>query len=306
MIYTITLNPSVDCYIELDKLATGKINSVKSASYFAGGKGVNVSVILSYLGINSICLGLLGGPTGTMFKNLLDSSSFFKQFTEIKENTRQNIKIRSGIETDLNSVGPLISSSKLKEFLDQLDTINQKDYVVFSGRPPRFETENALDKIFEKISSTGAKLIVDMAGEALKKSFKYNPYLIKPNKEEFLELIGKKDLNQEELLEELNQFMRNTSANRVLLSLGEDGAALMTRQELFLTTSEPVQVIDTVGSGDTLIAGYVTGELLGLTVQESLDFAVHCATITVANKHLPSKENFNQVFVRMKTLLKNQ
>lgn len=295
MIYTITLNPSIDCYLEMDQFAIGKINSVNYTSYFAGGKGVNVSKVLSYLGINSISLGFLGGPMGKMFRNLLDSYGFVHKFTEIKDITRQNIKIRSHEETDLNSIGPTISSLELQEFIKQLDDIKVGDYVVISGRPPRFETDDALDLIFDKLSQTKAKLIVDMSGEHLKKSLKYHPYLIKPNKEEFSELISKTDLSKQELIEELKFFVNTSKVEKVLLSLGEDGAILMTKSIFLETKSKAYQVVDTVGAGDTMIAGFLAGELLGLSVEDCLSLATQCAAITVRDKHLPSKEKFEEV-----------
>ena len=170
MIYTITLNPSIDFYVELDEFKKGKINSVKQTDFFPGGKGINISIILKYLKTESICLGFTGGPYGNMVIDSLNKIGVDNSFSNIKDNTRQNIKIRSVEESDLNSKGPFISNIELNNFILKLDMIKKTDYVIISGSAPKFEKIDFFEMILEKLKKNGPRIFIDLSGEVLKKS----------------------------------------------------------------------------------------------------------------------------------------
>lgn len=297
MIYTITLNPSIDYYIEMDSFTKGIINSVDKTEYFPGGKGINVSIILRKLNMDSIALGFVGGPYGDLFTELLSSFDITSNFTKIKGNTRQNIKIRGTEETDLNSKGPVISNQEVNEFLKSLSKITPNDTVVLSGKPPQFEDNNQFENILKKIKLLSPKLIIDMAGDNLRHSLSNNPYLIKPNKEEFLNLIGKTNLLRTQLVNEAQLIINQGLAQNILLSLGANGALFITNQEVYNCPASPSTVVDTVGAGDTLLAGFIYAMEKGYNHSKQLNFASQAAAKTIAVKHLPQDKELQKIEV---------
>ena len=274
MIYTLTVNPSIDYHMVLEKdLTTGAINRSSKEMIYPGGKGINVSIMLGRLDTESIALGFLAGRTGEMLKGLLEDQGCRSDFVFLPEGeTRINVKVDgTRRETALNGKGPKIPADAVGELIGRLETIREGDYIVISGNVPK-DSLPICEAVYEAAASRKAKLVVDTEGEALHMALAYKPYLIAPNAEELCDLFETMASSKEQIVE-LMEKARQMGAENVLVSRGEKGAMLLTREGELITVKltgrrEPVS---TVGAGDSLLAGFLS--VLSQTVQEQADGA---------------------------------
>ena len=262
MIFTLTLNPCIDHYITLGSLNCGKTNRADKSRVRFGGKGINVSMALHNLGIESKALYFAGGFTGDGLTAYLDSAGIANEFIKTEAETRINTKILSAdAETEINAPGGPVSREELNAFIKLLSQIKRGDTVILSGSAPRCEYD-AVGEILEAIGKSGARLIADMHGADLKKCLSHYPYLIKPNLEEAAGSLGcEPDPDNAEICaKELSRY-----ADNVILSLGALGAVICFDG---MTGRIPVKnpgykVKSAVGSGDSMIAGFLYGEMHG-------------------------------------------
>ena len=182
MIYTVTLNPSIDYVIKLDHLKTGQINRVNSENVYPGGKGINVSRILKTLGDDNIATGFVSNFTGDFIKNSLSEMNIKSDFIQLDNGfTRINVKIKSDEETEINGGGPEISDEKLGELFDKLSFLKEDDILVLAGSIPSTLKEDLYEKIMNHVKEHNVKVVVDATKNLLLNVLKYNPFLIKPN-----------------------------------------------------------------------------------------------------------------------------
>ena len=193
MIYTITFNPSLDYVLKVPELSIGKINRSENEKIYIGGKGINVSRVLNTLGMKSIPLGFIAGFTGRELKNKLIEYGIEPEFIELKEgNTRVNIKIKGEVETAINADGPNINDYSIALLLKQIEDLDSNDIVILAGYVPKSIDSSIYALICKKLYDKNIPFIVDTSGKHLIDSLKYNPFLIKPNKEELEECLGYK------------------------------------------------------------------------------------------------------------------
>ena len=292
MIYTVTLNPSIDFIVRIDKVEIGEVNRIESDDKFAGGKGINVSRILQRLGIDNTATGFIGGFTGRFVTDSLDAEGIKTKFVAVDQDTRINVKIKADQETEINGTGPVINDYQLAELEAILSSVSADDVVVFAGSAP----SNLGNKVYNKL----IPLVCDFEGQTLLDSLVYQPLLVKPNNHE-LEAIFNVKLNGLADVEKYAREILAKGAQNVIISMAGDGALLVTPEAAYFAKPIKGKVKNSVGAGDSMVAGF-TGEFVksGDPI-ESLKWGVACGTSTAFSDDLATiefiKETYNKVEV---------
>ena len=231
MIYTITFNPALDYISQVDNFEVGKINRTKTEEILSGGKGLNVSTVLSNLGIESTALGFIAGFTGEELKKNIEEKGIKTDFINVKKGiTRINVKISSKARNvRINGNGPEITEENIKELIEKIDKIKSEDKVILAGNIPKCINNNIYEIICKKLNEKNVLFIVDATKELLMNVLKFKPFLIKPNKEELEETFNEKIESKEEIIEHAKKLQK-MGAQNVLVSLGGDGAILVTNE----------------------------------------------------------------------------
>ena len=291
MIYTVTLNPSIDYVINLDHLNNGSVNRVHEENVYPGGKGINVSRILKTLGYDNIATGFVSGFTGDFIINSLNELDIKSDFIKLESGfTRINVKIKSDEETEINGQGPHISEEKLNELFNKLDKLKEDDILILAGSIPSTLNENLYEVIMDKVKESKAKVVVDATKNLLMNVLKYNPFLIKPNNHELEEIFNVKLHNEDDIITYANK-LQDMGARNVLISMGKDGALLITEdKEIFISNVPKGRVINSVGAGDSMVAGFVCGYLNTNSYEEALRLGAASGSATAFSSDLATKE----------------
>ena len=252
MIYTVTLNPSIDYIVRLDELKTGITNRTTSEEYYIGGKGLYVSCVLAELGIKSTALGFVAGFTGEAIEKGLKNPKITADFITLKSGiSRINIKIKAGEETEINCQGPHIDEEELLNLFDKIDNIQSGDTLIIAGNIPNTLPDDVYERIIEKLDGIDVRIVVDATKKLLVNSLKYKPFLIKPNRQELSEIFDTTVKTESDVVK-YAQELQKMGAKNVLVSLGGDGALLV--DEFGKVHKEGVikghKVLNTVGTGD--------------------------------------------------------
>ncbi len=292
MIYTLTLNPALDYVIQLDDLNVGYVNRTNNEHINYGGKGINVSCVLKELDIESICLGFVAGFTGLELKRGLKEDLGLKEdFIVVKEGmTRINVKIKSKDETEINGRGPMINQSDLDLLYKQLDCVKDGDSLVLSGSIPLGVDKKIYCLIMDYLKDKDIRVVVDGSGELLMNTLKYKPFLIKPNHHELAELFNV-ELSSLEDIEHYARLLQEQGAKNVLVSMGKDGSMLI--DEYGIRYDQGVckgKVVNSVGAGDSMVAGFIAGIVQGLDYEHTLKLATACGGASAFSLGLGKKE----------------
>ena len=260
MIYTVTLNPSIDYVVRLESLVTGITNRTTSEEYYFGGKGINVSCVLAELDLESTAFGFVAGFTGEAIEKGIRNDKIITDFIKLEKGiSRINIKIKAGEETEINCQGPHIEENELLRLLNKVDRINDGDTIVIAGNVPNTMPDDVYERILERIKNKKVRIVVDATKKLLLNSLKYKPFLIKPNRQELSEIF-ETEVRTEADIEKYAKELQKLGAQNVLVSLGGDGAMLI--DEFGEKHKQGVlkeKVINTVGSGDSMVAGFIAG-----------------------------------------------
>ena len=260
MIYTVTLNPALDYIMQVGKLRADDINRSYFEELHYGGKGINVSVMLTRLGVPNKALGFIAGFTGERVNEMLLSEGVDCGFIRLESgNTRINVKIKSDTELAVNARGPEIGGEDIRKLLSSLAGIKRGDCLVLAGSVP----ENAPDGVYESIlgalKDKGINFVVDACGELLSATLKYKPFLIKPNNLELGDLFGVNIKSEEEIITYAGK-LRRAGARNVLVSRGEEGAILLDESGAVTKIGAVKgEIVNTVGAGDSMLAGFLAG-----------------------------------------------
>ena len=303
MIYTLTFNPSVDYIVRLETFKEGFTNRTKGEEYYFGGKGINVSLILSELGIESTALGFIAGFTGDAIEKSLKESGICTDFIKLDSGiSRINIIIRSETESEINAQGPDIDKAALDSLMKKIDHISEGDTLVLAGSIPNTMPDNIYETILQKLIGKKVIIVVDASKDLLLKTLKYHPFLIKPNKQELEELFDTK-INSSADIEKYAAELKNRGAVNVLVSLGGDGAFLL--DEFSKTHHTGVlkeNVLSTVGSGDSMVAGFIAGYESHKDYDYALGLGTACGNATAFSNGLAKKEKITEVFNKLLNL----
>lgn len=256
MIYTVTLNPSIDYIVEVEDLQLDALNRMKRDLKLPGGKGINVSRILSRLGVENTALGFVGGFTGRFIEDVLKSESIVTDFVGVQDDTRINIKLKHGGETEINGQGPRIGEGEANALAEKLRALTEDDIVVLSGSVPPSLGGSFYDRLIAVIKERGAKFVIDTTGDALLQALPHGPLLVKPNHHELAELFGVEIEGQDDLIKYGRKLLEKGAKN-VLISMAGDGALLVTDEQVYHANVPKGEVRNSVGAGDSMIAGFV-------------------------------------------------
>lgn len=299
MIYTLTLNPALDYTIKLENLYLGKINITKETEILPGGKGINVSTVLKNLEIESIAIGFISGFTGKEIERKLNENNIKTEFIGLEnQNSRINIKIiEKTKETAINTKGPNILKEDIEKLYKKIEKIEDGDFLVLSGSIPNGIDQDIYEKICEKLKNKNIKIIVDSTNDLLLKTLKFKPFLIKPNKPELEEIFKTKIKNKKEAIK-YAQILQEKGAKNIIVSMGEEGAIFIdeNKNKYNIGALKPKKIVNTVGAGDSMIAGFLAGFLKYKNYEKALKLGISSATATVSTIYLGTKEEILEYF----------
>ena len=262
MIYTMTFNPALDYVIHMDGLALGMVNRTTGEAVYYGGKGINVSCILKELGHESTALGFVAGFTGKALEEGLKKQDIRTDFISLGQGmTRINVKIKAEEETDINGQGPIIDEAALSALYERLDGLKEGDILVLAGSIPSTLPEDIYERMMDRLRGRGISFVVDATKELLLNVLKYHPFLIKPNHVELGEMFGVTLHTEADILTYAGK-LQEKGARNVLVSMAGDGALLLTEEGRVHKIGVPKgTVINSVGAGDSMVAGFLAGYL---------------------------------------------
>lgn len=303
MILTVTLNPALDRVVNVASFQSGKVNLIgKERVRIAGGKGINVSRVVKALGERTLATGWLGGSQGRIIKRNLDKENIDTDFVLIKEESRLNLTILdpvSGKKTHLVEEGPRISCPEVKNLEEKLkNLVEGARVVVFSGSIPRGVGEGIYDSLIKLVLSYNNRIIsiLDTRGEPLKKGLQAKPFMLKPNKEEMEELVGRRLSRLEELVE-VARSLRERHVKLVVVSGGKGEVLVVGEGEVLILAPPSVKSLNPVGAGDALVAGFAVGLLRGMNLEEmsSLGVAAGAASVEKGREGVLSLERIEEL-----------
>ena len=301
MIYTITFNPALDYIVKMDEFNLGHVNRSNNEFIYAGGKGINVSIVLNNLEVKSKALGFIAGFTGDEIERRVREFGCDTDFIKLKEGmSRINVKIKADVESEINGSGPDISAEALQELYGKLDTLTSGDILVLAGSIPKTMPTDVYERIMERLQEKDVKFIVDTTGESLLKVLKYNPFLIKPNHHELGELFGVKLNNKEEVIEYAKK-LKDMGAQNVIISMAGDGAVLIDSNGGVTTSNVPKGVVkNSVGAGDSMVAGFIAGYLNSRKIEDGFKLGVATGSASAFSEGLATKDYVYELLEQVK------
>ncbi len=303
MIYTVTFNPSIDYIVRLKKFTRGITNRTSSEEFYIGGKGINVSFVLSELGLDSTAFGFAAGFTGEAIIKGLDEMGVNADFITLKKGvSRINVKIKEAEESEINCQGPDISDEEFSELLSKTDVIKDGDTIVLAGSIPQTLGNDAYVRILERLKDRKVRIVVDAAKKLLTGCLKYKPFLIKPNRQELSEIFMKEIKTEKDIIDCVTE-LRKMGAKNVVVSLGPDGAILIDETgKLHKTGIVKEKVVNTVGSGDSMVAGFIAGYERSGSYEEALLLGTACGNATAFSPGLAKKEKIIEVLDKLREM----
>ncbi|MBI6874252.1 1-phosphofructokinase [Clostridium aciditolerans] len=301
MIYTVTFNPSIDYVIKVENFTAGTVNRVVNENKYAGGKGINVSRVLNNLGIKSKALGFIGGFTGQFIENFLKKEEIYTDFIQVNGDTRINVKLSSNEETEINGSGPNIGEEDLNKLFGKIDALNSEDILVLAGNVQKSLPRNIYSQIQEKVKDKEVKVIVDTTGEALISTLRHKPFLIKPNNHELGEIFNIEIHKKEDIIK-YSQKLREMGAQNVIISMAGEGALLISSEGVYHASAPKGIVKNSVGAGDSLIAGFLASYSKTQDINEAFRYGVASGSATAFSMDLCKREDVEKLLVQVKII----
>ena len=260
MIYTVTFNPSLDYIVRLDSFTAGEINRTNYEQVLGGGKGINVSIVLSNLGHKSTALGFIAGFTGDEINRQLEGFGVKQDFIRLTEGfSRINVKVKADKETEINGQGPDITPEAQQKLFEQLDQLKENDTLVLAGSIPNTLPDDIYQRIMERLSKKNIRIVVDATKNLLMNVMPYRPFLIKPNNHELGEMFGVVLKTDEEIIAHAKK-LQEKGARNVLISMAGDGAIMLTEDgDIYRSEAPKGKLVNSVGAGDSMVAGFIAG-----------------------------------------------
>jgi len=291
MIYTVTFNPAVDYFVRTDNFTAGAVNRAAAEEIFFGGKGINVSIMLNTLSVESVALGFAAGFTGAAIEDGVRGMGIKTDFVHLANGfSRINVKIKGSEETELNGRGPVIDEAALGRLFEKLDRLAEGDIVVLAGSVPESLPSDIYSRIMARLSGCGVQFAVDASGSLLRGVLPYRPFLIKPNHHELGELFGEKALSDDDVVR-LAEKLRGEGARNVLVSRAGDGAILLDENgKVYKIGAAKGIVINSVGAGDSMLAGFLAGWLKTGDYAHALALGAAAGSATAFSAGIGSRE----------------
>ncbi len=294
MIYTVTFNPSLDYIVNVDHFETGKVNRTNEELMFPGGKGINVSLVLQNLGFDSTALGFMAGFTGDEIARLLEEAKVTSKFIKVENGiSRINLKLRSDEETEINGMGPAIGHDDIQKLYSQLDGLTDGDILVLAGSIPSVMPESMYKDIMKYLADRKLRIVVDATKDLLMNVLEYHPFLIKPNNHELGEIFGVELRTKDEVVPYAKK-MQEKGARNVLISMAGEGALLVSEDGRVVESEPPKgKVKNSVGAGDSMVAGFVAGYLLTEDYEQAFYTGLCTGSASAFSDNLATKEEVN-------------
>ncbi len=291
MILTVTFNPALDYVVCTNHLELGETNRTVREEIQLGGKGINVSCVLSALGVETKALGYIAGFTGDKIEQMASDCGIQTDFIRLLEgDSRINVKIKDECETEINAGGPEVSHVEQLKMFEKISTLKDGDILILSGSIPKSMPADTYQNIMQSLCGKGVEIVVDATGQLLLNVLKFSPFLVKPNKAELSELVGKKLQTIEEVIEGA-KYLQNLGGKNILVSLGKEGAVLLDQNGgIHKTHAIPGKVQNTVGAGDSMVAGFVAGFVSNKDFKSAMCMGSACGNATAFSKSLATKE----------------
>lgn len=299
MIYTVTLNPALDYFMNYEELALGEVNRTGKTQISAGGKGIMESRMLSLVGAKSKALGFLGGFSGQYIKDFLNENQIDSDFTEIEDLTRINVKLKSQEnETSLDAAGPKLQESEINHFLEKFDHLKEDDIVVFAGTIPKSLGEDFYERLIAKVQKQKATFVMDVDGQKLLDSLPAHPLLIKPNREE-LEAIFETSFKNNEQIIPYGQKLLEMGAQNVIVSMAGDGALLFTSEKVYFAQGIKGKLKNSIGAGDSTVAGFLAEYSQSKDPLLAFRQAIACGTSKAFSDDMPSRAFLEEIYKKV-------
>lgn len=292
MIYTITLNPSLDYVMYMEGFKEGELNRAQTTQKFPGGKGINVSRVLHELGVDATALGFIGGYPGAMIEKALGEAGIKTDFIQVNDDTRMNVKLKDHCETEINAPGPKVTDEQRNLLFNQIKQTQAEDIVTIAGSIPSSLSSDIYAEMAEIVKQTGAQLVVDAEKHLMQSILPYRPLMIKPNLKELEEMFGVKIEAHQDILH-YGQKLIEQGAQSVLVSLGGDGAIYVDQDSAYHIVAPKGEAINTVGSGDSTVAGFLAGLATHQTLEGTLQLAIASGSATAFKDDLANKEEID-------------
>ncbi len=300
MIYTLTLNPSLDYFVDVDEFNIGAVNRTNYEHILPGGKGINVSIVLNNLGISNIAFGLVGGFTGDEIVRRLEKMGVKTDFIRLSQgNSRINMTLRNVEETSINGMGAKCTERELEMLINKFQNADDDDIFVLSGSVPKGIQDTVYEDLIKILDNRNIKIVVDVTGKYMPAVLKYRPFLIKPNKIELEDMFKTKINNTEEFIY-YAQELQNMGARNVLISRGGEGAVLYTEDKgLHVHEGLNGTVVNTIGAGDSMVAGFLAGYIKMQNMKDAFYMGIAAGTASAFSDNLATGEAIETLYRRI-------
>ena len=299
MIYTLTLNPAIDYVMRVENFKSGEVNRAGEVSLMAGGKGINVSIMLKNLGEKSVALGVAAGFTGKEIERLLQNDGVKCDFVWLKDgNSRINAKLKVGCETEINAPGPKIEEDTVKKLYKKIDRLKKGDYLVMAGSVPKGFPETIYQDILIRLNKKEINTVVDAEGALLTETLKYQPFLIKPNHHELGELFDVEIEDKETAIKYAKELCK-MGARNVLVSMSSKGAVLVTQSGEVVSGDAPKgTLVNSTGAGDSMVAGFIKGYILDGEPKTAFKYGVCAGSATAFSEGIGTGEMVEEIMMK--------
>ncbi|UOQ94324.1 1-phosphofructokinase [Halobacillus shinanisalinarum] len=298
MIYTCTLNPSIDYVMHVDDFNLGELNRADRTLYYPGGKGINVSRVMARLTVQSVALGYLGNFTGQFITNFLDEEGVKHSFVDTGQYTRINVKLKGDKESEINGPGPKVSRSQLDELLTQIKQLKTDDILILAGNVPSSLPKDFYLKIADLCIANGISLVVDTSGQALTQLIGKSIFLLKPNNHELGELFNT-TITTKEAAAHYAQKLVQQGAKHVIVSMGGEGAIYVNEHQQLFATAPQGEVRNSVGAGDSVVAGFISALTLNKQLEEAFRYGVAAGSATAFQDDLCQQSDVDELVNRI-------
>lgn len=297
MIYTVTFNPALDYVVRVDHFTLGAVNRTVQEHIFYGGKGINVSAVLANLGYDNTALGFVAGFTGEEIERGTKTLGFKSDFIHVKKGmTRINVKLKAEEESELNGMGPEIMPEDVAALFDKLEKLEKDDVLVLSGSIPASISDTIYEEIMERLDGRGIRIVVDATKDLLLNVLQFHPFLIKPNNHELGEMFGV-ELHTDEEIIRYAKVLQERGAQNVLISMAGDGAILITEDGQVLKRKPPKGTVkNSVGAGDSMVAGFTAGYLKSGSYEEALKLGTAAGSASAFSDGLATREAIMELY----------
>ena len=297
MIYTVTFNPSLDYIVGVNDFQLGMTNRTCSEQMFAGGKGINVSIVLKNLDNDSTALGFIAGFTGEEIRDQLEHMGICSDFIKLDQGlSRINVKLKSIDGTEINGAGPVIDRQALDRLFEKLDTLQEGDTLILAGSIPASMPDSIYSDIMKRLYGKGITFVVDATKDLLMNVLKYHPFLIKPNNHELGEIFGVKISERSEVAPYAKK-LQEMGARNVLVSMAGKGAVLLAEDGGIYEGPAPKgTLVNAVGAGDSMVAGFVAGWMEQKNYEHAFKMGVSTGSASAFSENLATRAEVDEVY----------